>query len=63
MSSRILTAYFIDFRKGKKNRQEILDYLLAEVQKDPLRFGHLMSALEQAQHDHPIPVTDFLLLR
>lgn len=63
MSSRILSAYFNDFRKGKKQRSEIRDYLLAEVQKDPLRFGHLMSGLEQAQHDHPIPVTDFLLLR
>lgn len=63
MSSRILSAYFDDFRKGKKQREELKFFLVDAIEKDPLRRGHLVAWMDQAQYEHPIPVTDFLLLR
>ncbi len=63
MSSRVLSAYFDDFRKGKRQREELRLFMAEAIRKDPLRRGHFMGWLDQAQYEHPIPVTEFLLLR
>lgn len=63
MSSRTLSAYFNDYRQGKKDFDLLRDFLLDAFGRDPLRRGHLLNWLDQAQYEHPIPVTDFLLLR
>ncbi|MEN8670785.1 MAG: hypothetical protein ABF318_16775, partial [Ketobacter sp.] len=63
MSSRVLSAYFDDFRKGKRQREELRQFMEDAIRKDPIRRGHFMGWLDQAQYEHPIPVTEFLLLR
>ncbi|RLU01090.1 hypothetical protein [Ketobacter sp.] len=63
MSSRVLSAYFDDFRKGKRQREELRLFMEDAIRKEPLRRGHFMGWLDQAQYEHPIPVTEFLLLR
>lgn len=63
MSTRILSAYFDDVRKGKKDVALIRQFLLDTYDRDPVKRGHLLNWLDQAQYEHPIPVTDFLLLR
>lgn len=63
MSSRVLSAYFDDFRKGKKQREELRRFMEDAIGKEPMRRGHFMGWLDQAQYEHPIPVTEFLLLR
>ena len=62
MSSRVLSAYFDDFRKGKRQREELRQFMEDAIRKDPIRRGHFMGWLDQAQYEHPIPVTEFLLL-
>ena len=63
MSSRVLSAYFDDFRKGKRQREELRRFMEDAIRKEPIRRGHFMGWLDQAQYEHPIPVTEFLLLR
>lgn len=63
MSSRVLSAYFDDFRKGKRQREELRLFMEDAIRKEPMRRGHFMGWLDQAQYEHPIPVTEFLLLR
>ncbi|MEE2729461.1 MAG: hypothetical protein VYA55_01510 [Pseudomonadota bacterium] len=63
MTSRVLSAYFDDFRKGKRQREELRLFMEDAIRKEPLRRGHFMGWLDQAQYEHPIPVTEFLLLR
>lgn len=63
MSSRTLSAYFDDYRQGRKDIALLRDFLLQTFRQDPVRRGHLLHWLDQAQYEHPIPVTDFLLLR
>ncbi|MBA53791.1 MAG: hypothetical protein CMK89_04990 [Pseudomonadales bacterium] len=63
MSSRVLSAYFDDFRKGKRQREELRLFMEDAIRKEPMRRGHFMAWLDQAQYEHPIPVTEFLLLR
>lgn len=63
MSTRIISAYFDDIRKGKQNVSVVRQFLLDTYQRDPVKRGHLLAWLDQAQYEHPIPVTDFLLLR
>ena len=63
MSSRVLSAYLDDFRKGKRQREELRQFMEDAIRKDPIRRGHFMGWLDQAQYEHPIPVTEFLLLR
>ena len=63
MSSRTLSAYFDDYRQGRKELALLQNFLLDVFRREPLRRGHLLNWLDQAQYEHPIPVTDFLLLR
>lgn len=63
MSTRILSAYFDDVRKGRKEIAEIREFLMDTCARDPVRRGHLLNWLDQAQYEHPIQVTEFLLLR
>ena len=63
MSTRILSAYFDDVRKGKKDVDLIRQFLLDTYDREPVKRGHLLNWLDQAQYEHPIPVTDFLILR
>lgn len=63
MSTRILSAYFDDVRKGRKDVALIRQFLLDTYDRDPVKRGHLLNWLDQAQYEHPIPVTDFLILR
>lgn len=63
MSTRILSAYFDDVRKGRKDVAVIRQFLMDTYDRDPVKRGHLLNWLDQAQYEHPIPVTDFLLLR
>ena len=63
MTSRVLSAYFDDFRKGKRQREELRLFMEDAIRREPLRRGHFMGWLDQAQYEHPIPVTEFLLLR
>ena len=63
MSSRTLSAYFDDYRRGKKEFALLREFLLQTLRQDPVRRGHLLHWLDQAKYEPPIPVTDFLLLR
>ena len=63
MSSRVLSAYFDDFRRGRRQREELRRFMEEAIRHEPLRRGHFLSWLDQAQYEHPIPVTEFLLLR
>lgn len=63
MSPRIISAYFDDIRKGKQDLSAVRQFLLDTYQRDPVKSEPLLAWLDQAQYEHPIPVTDFLLLR
>lgn len=63
MSTRTLSAYFDDVRKGRKDVAQVRQFLLDVHDRDPVKRGHLLHWLDQAQYEHPIPVTDFLILR
>lgn len=63
MTTRILSAYFDDYRQGKKDFALLRGFLMNTFNQDPVRRGHLLNWLDQAQYENPIPVTDFLLLR
>lgn len=63
MTTRTLSAYFDDYRQGKKDFALLQAFLKQVFDQEPVRRGHLLHWLDQAQYEHPIPVTDFLLLR
>lgn len=63
MSTRTLLAYFDDVRKGRKDIALVQQLLMEIYHRDPVMRGHLLNWLDQAQYEHPIPVTDFLILR
>ncbi len=61
MTTRTLSAYFDDYRQGKKDFALLQAFLKQVFDQEPVRRGHLLHWLDQAQYEHPIPVTDFLL--
>lgn len=63
LSTRTLSSWFEDVRKGKQDVTLIRQYLLDTCEQEPLKRGHLLNWLDQAQYEHPLPVTDFLMLR
>ena len=63
MSTRILSAYFNDFRQGTKDFDALREFLMTCYRQDPMRRSHILHWMDQAQYEHPIPVTDFLMLR
>ena len=63
MTTPTRSAYFDDYRQGKKDFALLQAFLKQVFDQEPVRRGHLLHWLDQAQYEHPIPVTDFLLLR
>lgn len=63
MSSRALSSQFDAYRQGRCDFDSLRSSLLHPFDQEPALPGHLLHGLDQAQHECPIPVTDFLLLR